>query len=45
MLAHWFAHPYVKGAVTGIGLVSVAAAMVEIGALVARRSPDRDATR
>jgi hypothetical protein len=40
--AQWFAHPYVKGAVTGVGLVSVAAAIVEIGDMIARRGAGRD---
>ena len=42
MVAEWFAHPYVKGAVTGVGLVSVAAAVVEIGDVIARRGARRD---
>lgn len=42
VVAEWFAHPYVKGAVSGIGLVSVAAAVVEIGAMIARRGAGRD---
>ena len=40
--AQWFAHPYVKGAVTGVGLVSVAAAIVEIGDMITRRGAARD---
>ncbi len=36
-MAEWVLHPYVKGAVTGVGIISVAAALVEIGALVSRR--------
>lgn len=38
MLAAWVAHPYVRGAVTGVGIVSVIAALVEIGVLLSRRS-------
>ena len=34
----WVTHPYVKGAVTGVGIVSVAAALIEIGDLLARRA-------
>ncbi len=37
MVAQWIAHPYVKGAVMGVGIVSVAAALVEIGDMVSRR--------
>lgn len=36
-LAAWIVHPYVRGAVTGVGIVSVAAALIEIGLLVSRR--------
>jgi hypothetical protein len=38
VLAAWIAHPYVRGAVTGVGIVSVVAALVEIGVLLSRRS-------
>lgn len=37
VVAQWITHPYVKGAVTGVGIVSVAAALVEIGYMVSRR--------
>lgn len=37
MVAAWVAHPYVRGAVTGVGIVSVIAALVEIGVLLSRR--------
>jgi len=32
----WVTHPYVRGAVTGVGIVSVVAALVEIGLLLSR---------
>jgi hypothetical protein len=37
VLAAWVTHPYVRGAVTGVGIVSVVAALVEIGVLLSRR--------
>lgn len=45
MLAAWVAHPYVRGAVTGVGIVSVVAALVEIGVLLSRRNPSASAPR
>ena len=39
VVADWLTHAYVKGAVTGVGIVSVAAALVEIGDLLSRRAP------
>lgn len=36
VLATWVTHPYVRGAVTGVGIVSVVAALVEIGLLLSR---------
>jgi hypothetical protein len=38
VVADWLTHPYVKGAVTGVGIVSVAAALIEIGDLLSRRA-------
>lgn len=38
-VATWAMHPYVRGAVTGVGIVSVGAALVEIGVLLSRRAP------
>ncbi len=38
VVADWLTHAYVKGAVTGVGIVSVAAALVEIGDMLSRRS-------
>jgi hypothetical protein len=35
-VAKWVTHPYVRGAVTGVGIVSVIAALVEIGLLLSR---------
>ena len=37
-VATWATHAYVKGAVTGVGIVAVAAALVEIGDMLSRRS-------
>ena len=45
VLAAWIAHPYVRGAVTGVGIVSVVAALVEIGVLVSRRSSSAQVRR
>lgn len=45
MLAAWAAHPYVRGAVTGVGIVSVVAALVEIGLLLSRRRASASAPR
>lgn len=45
MLAAWVAHPYVRGAVTGVGIVSVVAALVEIGLLLSRRRASASAPR
>ncbi|MCC6163394.1 MAG: hypothetical protein IT182_08600 [Acidobacteria bacterium] len=36
-LAAFMTHPYVRGAVTGVGIVSVVAALVEIGVMLTRR--------
>lgn len=36
-LGEMLGHPYVKGAVTGIGLVSLAAALMELGLIVWHR--------
>ncbi len=32
----WLMHPWVKGAVTGVGLVSLMAAMIELGTMIWR---------
>ncbi len=37
MFGSWVTHPYMRGAVTGVGIVSVVAALVEIGVMVSRR--------
>ena len=37
-VATWATHAYVKGAVSGVGVVAVAAALVEIGDMLSRRS-------
>lgn len=37
VLAEWLTHPFVRGAVSGVGIVSVGAALVEIGQLLSRR--------
>ncbi len=37
VLAAWLTHPFVRGAVSGVGIVSVGAALVEIGQLLSRR--------
>lgn len=36
-LAAWAVHPYVRGAVSGVGIVSVAGALIEIGMMLSRR--------
>ena len=36
-VATWATHPYVKGAVTGVGIVAVTAALIEIGDMLSRR--------
>lgn len=36
--ATWATHAYVKGAVSGVGIVAVAAALIEIGDMLSRRS-------
>lgn len=45
VLGTWITHPYVRGAVTGVGIVSVVAALVEIGLLLSRRSPSTQSSR
>jgi hypothetical protein len=35
--AEWLTHSFVRGAVSGVGIVSVGAALVEIGQLLSRR--------
>jgi hypothetical protein len=42
-LATWVTHPLVRGAVTGVGIVSVVAALVEISLLLSRRQSSRPA--
>ena len=37
-LAAWLGHPVVRGAVSGVGVVSVAAALIEIGWMLSRRA-------
>ena len=37
-VATWATHAYVKGAVTGVGIVAVGAALIEIGDMLSRRS-------
>ena len=34
--ASWVTHPYVRGAVSGVGIVSVAGALIEIGMMLSR---------
>lgn len=36
--ASWVTHPYVRGAVSGVGIVSVAGALIEIGMMLSRRA-------
>ncbi len=36
-LASWLTHPFVRGAVTGVGIVSVVAAVMEIGFMLSKR--------
>ncbi|WP_396626273.1 hypothetical protein [Luteitalea sp.] len=35
-VASWITHPYVRGAVSGVGIVSVAGALIEIGMMLSR---------
>ena len=37
VLAAWLTHPLARGAVTGVGIVSVTAALIEIGYMLSRR--------
>jgi len=37
VLAEWLTHPFVRGAVSGVGIVSVVAAVMEIGVMLSRR--------
>ena len=37
VLATWLTHPLARGAVTGVGIVSVTAALIEIGYMLSRR--------
>lgn len=37
--AEWLTHPYLRGAVTGVGIVSVVAAVLELAAMLWRRTP------
>jgi hypothetical protein len=36
-VAGWLTHPLARGAVSGVGIVSVTAALIEIGSILARR--------
>ena len=38
LLATWLTHPFVRGAVSGVGIVSVVAAVMEIGTMLSRRT-------
>ena len=38
LLATWLTHPFVRGAVSGVGIVSVVAAVMEIGNMLSRRA-------
>ena len=38
LLATWLTHPIVRGAVSGVGIVSVVAAVLEIGNMLSRRA-------
>ena len=38
-LAAWLSNPFVRGAVSGIGLITAIAGLVELGAAFRRREP------